>query len=285
MSTMLSAFLSSGKEFVNVINRHNIFSFSSSLSYYSALALAPFLLILLKVGSLLGQDKQEELVFQAEFILGGDVAKVIQMIFSNINEGVNLASLSGLVGVIFLLLTVSMVFIELRYSLDFIKGDYNPDKTKTIKELIKERLSLMVVVIGTAVLFFLSIFLSNIVKFFAGEEMDQYLGGKIALIILNFIISAGLFTAVYFFVPSKKTKISDALKMAIFTSFFFLIGKILIGLYLEKVAGNSVYGAAGSLLAFLVWTYYSSFILFLSMELFLFIQSKKMPSGPKSIIV
>lgn len=275
---MPNTLISRSKEFIKVINRHNIFSFSSSLSYYAALALAPFLLILLKVGSVLGQDKQDDLVFQAEFIFGEDVANIIQMIFSNINEGVSLASISGIIGIIFLLLTVSVFFIELRYSLDYIKGDYDPDNTKTILEFIMERLFLMLVVIGTAVLFFLSIFIANILKHFAGEAMDKHIVGKILLIILNFVLSIGLFTAVYFFVPSKKAKITDAIKMAIFTSVFFLIGKILIGLYLDRIAGNSVYGAAGALLVFLVWAFYSSFTLFLSMELFLFIQSGKSAS-------
>lgn len=267
--------ISRTKEFIKVIIKHNIFSISSSLSYYAALALAPFLLILLKVGSVLGQDRQKELASQAEFIFGADVGNIIQIIFSNINKGVSLASISGIVGIIFLLMTVSFFFSELRYSLNYIKGDYDPSNTKTIKEFIKEKLFLMVVVIGTAVLFFLSIFIANIVKHFAGEAMDKHLEGKIFLIVLNFVLSVVLFMAVYFFVPSQKTKIKEAVKMAIFTSVFFLIGKILIGLYMERVAGNSVYGAAGALLVFMVWAFYSSFILFLSMELFLFIQSEK----------
>lgn len=264
------------KEFISVINRHNIYSLSSSLSYYAALALAPFLLILLKVGSLLGQDAQDELVFQAGFILGEDVAKIMEIIFSNINEGINLASISGIIGVVVLLLTVSVLFMQLRYSLDYILGDYDPDALKSIKHYVLERLFLMLVVIATAVLFFISIFISNIIKFFAGGDLDSNIMGQIILILLNYFLNVGIFAAIYYFVPSKRPKVIQAIKMGAFTSVFFIIGKILIGQYLENVAGSSVYGAAGSLLLFLVWAYYSSFIFFFSMELFLFLEAKKL---------
>lgn len=272
----IKQFFSNVFDFIAVINRHNIFLFSSSLSYYTALALAPFLLILLKIGSLLGRSTQDELIFQAEFIFGEDVGKIMEMIFKNVNEGINLASISGILGVVTILLSVSVVYMQLRYSLDVINDDYNPDANKGFKAYVLERLFLMLVVIGTAILFLLSIFISNIVKFFAGDMIEQVLLGKILLMALNLLINVGLFFSVYYFIPSHRPRFNHAFKMALFSSVFFLVGKTLIGLYLENVAGHSVYGAAGTLLVFLVWAYYSAFTLFLSVELFLFVEHKKL---------
>lgn len=261
--------------FNSIINRHNIYQFSASLSYYAALALAPFLLILLKIGSLLGRDTQVEIIYQAQFIMGPDVAQIMDLIFKNINKEQNLASLSGLIGIATLLLTSSVVILQLRYSLDVINGDYDPELEKTFKAHVVERLRLMIAVIATAALFFLSIFISNIIKHFAGGIIEYHLIGQIFLILLNLIINIGLFSAVYRFVPTKKPKLIHAFKMSIFTSFFFLIGKTFISYYLENVASHSVYGAAASLLIFLIWAYYSSFIIFISAELFLFLESQK----------
>jgi membrane protein len=273
-------FITETKKFIEVINRHNILSFSASLSYYAALALAPFLLILLKIGSILGRDAQDELIFQAEFILGEDVGKMIQIIFSNIKVGINLASVSGIIGVIFLFITASVVFLQLRFILDTISGDYNPDARISFMSVIKERLFIMGVVLGTALLFFLSLFISNIVNFFAGDQMADHAWGKILLILLNVLMNYCLFSAIYYFIPTNRPKLNHASRMALFTSFFFLLGKYLIGYYLENIASDSVYGAAGALLVFLVWAYYSSFIIFLSMELFLFYESKKIKALP-----
>lgn len=274
------------KEFIATVDRHNVLSYSAALSYYASLALAPFLLILLTVGSLIGQDAQEELIFQAEFILGEDIGTIIELVFSNMKQEINLASFSGIIGIAVLLFTASIVFLQLRFTLDTIKGDYDPKASSGVIGMVKQRLLIMLIVLGTAVLFFLSMFISDIVMMFS-EDLLNKLWGKVLLSVLSFIISVGLFTAIYYFIPSKKPVLSDAFKMSIFTSVCFLVGRKVLGMYLENVAADSVYGAAGSLLVFLVWAYYSSFTLFISMELYLFFgpgrNTKKISTGaPKS---
>jgi membrane protein len=46
----------------------------------------------------------------------------------------------------------------------------------------------------------------------------------------------------------------------------FTLGKFLIGLYLGKSGAASSFGAAGSLIAVLLWVYYSAQIFFLGAE-------------------
>ena len=50
------------------------------------------------------------------------------------------------------------------------------------------------------------------------------------------------------------------------TSFFFNLGKFLIGYYLGKSSVSSAYGAAGSLAVILLWVYYSAQILYFGAE-------------------
>jgi len=45
---------------------------------------------------------------------------------------------------------------------------------------------------------------------------------------------------------------------AITTSVLFAVGKYLIGLYLTHSGTASIYGAAGSLVVFIFWVYYSA---------------------------
>jgi membrane protein len=47
----------------------------------------------------------------------------------------------------------------------------------------------------------------------------------------------------------------------------FTVGKVLIGYYLGNAAIGSAYGAAGSLVIVLLWTYYSAQILLFGAEL------------------
>ena len=50
------------------------------------------------------------------------------------------------------------------------------------------------------------------------------------------------------------------------TALLFTIGKFLLGLYLGRSSVGSAYGAAGSIVAFVVWVYYAAQILFLGAE-------------------
>ena len=46
----------------------------------------------------------------------------------------------------------------------------------------------------------------------------------------------------------------------------FTIGKTLLGLYIGKASPGSAYGAAGSLVAMVIWVYYSAQIFFFGAE-------------------
>jgi membrane protein len=292
VSSTLKKFLHQLKDFIFIIFKHNIFFHSSSMSYYAALAIAPFILILLQVAALLGNDLQSALINQTYFVLGPEVGKVTEMVFSNANHGINLASISGIIGVVTLLFTASIVFLQLRFTLDNIYGDFDPERARSFKDVVKERLISMGVVILTAILFFLSLFISYIVKYFAGTGIEENILGQVFFILLNFLLNLVMFSAIYYFAPSRTPPFKSAIKIAFFTSIAFIFGKILMGLYFKNVAMSSVYGAAGTLLVFLLWAYYSSFMLFLSLEGFLFLNpeervgkvvQKKMASGLQNI--
>ena len=53
---------------------------------------------------------------------------------------------------------------------------------------------------------------------------------------------------------------------AVVTAAMFGLGKYAVGLYLSKTGVASSFGAAGSLIALLLWVYYSAQILFLGAE-------------------
>lgn len=54
---------------------------------------------------------------------------------------------------------------------------------------------------------------------------------------------------------------------ALVTAALFTIGKYAIGLYVGQSAPGTPFGAAGSLVAFVVWVYYSGRIVFFDAEL------------------
>ena len=87
--------------------------------------------------------------------------------------------------------------------------------------------------------------------------------------ILNFCIGLGvtttLFALIFRVVPDAKVAWRDVWVGA-FTAALFSAGRILLGWYVARSATVSPFGAAGSLVALIVWVYYSAQILFLGAE-------------------
>jgi membrane protein len=247
---------------------------ASSISYYAVLGLAPLLLILLGIASLIGPDIQYKLLDQAS-TLAPDAAGVLKLVFENLKDRVDLGSLSGLIGLGFLLFLASFVFMQLRYSLDIIQGHHDPYKPKSFLDMLKERGWLMVVVIAMCTLFALSLIIQPLFNFVLASRFQNAVWRELMQVCLNFILLFILFTGLYFFTPTFKKKLVDCAKIAVLTSGAFLFGNMLTGLYMRKFALDSLYGAAGALLIFLLWAFYSSLMIFLSVEIFEFVRLRQ----------
>lgn len=257
---------------VTKISDDNLFLLSSSTSYYSTLAIAPFFLILMGIAAFLGQNMQMKLIMQAK-VLSPQLGSMVKMLFANVNEDVHLSSSSGMIGIMILLWTSSMVFLQLRYSLDVIYGSRNPKYTRLLRGIITERLVAMFIMLLAGFFFLFTVFFSGFINFVMQPSSEKTLFYRCLILSINFFIYVIMFTGLHYLVPSKRPKISDAIKMALFTSVFFVLGNVFLASYLKTVAPHNFYGAAGSLLGFLTWSYYSSFILFLSVEVFLFFKT------------
>lgn len=254
------------KNFLIKLSEDNLFLLSSSISYYSAVAIAPFLLILLAVAAVIGGNVQAKVTtlagnFSPEF------GHMVAIIFQNVNEGVDLSSLSGLIGVLVLFFTASLVFLQMRYALDVIYGYQEIKGRRSIFEQVLEKLFAMFVVFVAGVFLIVSSSIPGILRVLIPE---QDLEGT--AVVVNLFIYVVLFWSIHFFTPTVRPRKTDALKMSLLSSFFFIIGNTLIGIYFRTIATSSIYGAASTLLVFLIWTYYSSFTLFLSAEIFLYLK-------------
>ena len=253
------------KNLATKIYDDNLFLLSSSVSYYSALGLAPFFLIVLYVATFIGESTQAKIVERAGIVFSPEVGEMIQLIFTNAKEGISVGSVSGVIGALVLLFTASLVFLQFRYALDVIYGFWTPEIKKAVRTHLWERVFAMIAVIMGAALL--------IGSFSLTAFMDEIFGAyKSFVLIANFFLYIFMFMGLHYYTPSKRPGKRQTFKMALLSSVFFMIGNLLLASYLKKVAADSVYGAAGTLLVFLVWTFYSSFTIFLSVEVFLYLR-------------
>jgi membrane protein len=95
------------------------------------------------------------------------------------------------------------------------------------------------------------------------ERVHHAFAGSAALwfgidVVAGLTAAVIVFTLVYRVIPDTKVGWSEALSGGIFTAVLFTIGRLALGIYLGRKAGDSVTDAAGSVLALLVWVYYSA---------------------------
>jgi len=96
-------------------------------------------------------------------------------------------------------------------------------------------------------------------------------GGPIIWQILNFAVSLGLVTLMFAIIfralPDVKIPWKDVWLGSFITAILFLVGQVLIGIYIGFTNVGSSYGAASSLVVILVYIYYSAQIVFLGAEI------------------
>jgi membrane protein len=81
-----------------------------------------------------------------------------------------------------------------------------------------------------------------------------------------FLTITFVFAAIYKVIPDVELTWRDVTVGGVATSLLFVAGKQFIALYISKADLGSAYGAAGSLIVFLVWVYYSAQVFFLGAE-------------------
>ena len=102
-------------------------------------------------------------------------------------------------------------------------------------------------------------------------SFERYLpGGELIWQVVNalgwFALTAALFAVVFRVVPEIEIAWKSVWTGAFVTAFLFTLGKLLLGLYIGKSSIGSSYGAAGSIVAVVVWVYYSSQTVLLGAE-------------------
>ncbi len=84
--------------------------------------------------------------------------------------------------------------------------------------------------------------------------------------LISFGVIARLFAVIYQMLPNVVLAWRDVWVGALVTAALFSLGKYAIGRYLGNSAVASGFGAAGSVIALLLWVYYSAQIFFLGAE-------------------
>ncbi|GAB3903419.1 YihY/virulence factor BrkB family protein [Larkinella knui] len=244
---------------------------SAALAYYTVFSLAPLLVLLISITSIFfGEEAIRGQVFsQINGLVGNQAAKQIQDMIKSVELSgkTNVALISGIAT---LLLGATSIFIEIQDSINLI-WRVKPKPKRGWLKIVKDRLLSSSLIVSLGFLLIVSLVVNGVILALS-ETLMGFLPDVAVIFaqILNAVISFGvisvLFGVIFKVLPDAKIAWKDIRWGAIFTALLFMIGRYLIGLYIETTGTGTTYGAAGSLIVILVWIYYTAAILYFGAE-------------------
>jgi membrane protein len=249
---------------------HRAGSMGAALAFYTLFSMAPILVLVLAIaGWFYGpQAAQGELFAQLNGLVGQQGAEAIQLVLAgakNKEEG----QLATIIAFFLLIFGATTVFAELKSSLDVI-WQVPPVTTNTAWDVVRTRLLSFGMVLVLAFLLMVSLVVSAVLTIIQKYWDRIWVDAGEALTGINYAISflviAALFGVIFKMLPRVKLSWQDVSIGALGTAALFTLGKFAIGAYIGNSGVASSYGAAGSVIALLLWVYYSAQIFFLGAE-------------------
>lgn len=245
----------------------------AAIAFYTLLSLAPLLLVVIGItGMVLGDavTAREQVVSQFRDLSGEQGAEAVDVMLDNTKSPAG-GVLSTVIGVVVLVVGATGVFIQLQDALNTVwHVPERKSKGLGVWALVRSHLLSFATVCGLGFLLLVSLVLGAGLSGLQGWVEARVGGGSWWLgwanSLLSLLLAAGLFAFMFKVLPAARVNWRSVWVGAVVTAALFTLGKYLIGEYLGRAAVGSSFGAAGSLVALLVWVYYSAQILLLGAE-------------------
>lgn len=242
---------------------------AAALAFYSFLALAPLLLVMVSIlGLVYGKSgAQAHIIEQAQNSVGPTAASALRTVIEHASSRGG-GILGTALGFVLLLLGAAAVFSELQSDLNVIWDTDDPAAPGILQNVLQNiirRLLTFGVLLGVGLLLLVSVVASAVVSGFAHRLGGSLPYPSVLLQAADFLVFLGIVTLLVAFLfktlPDASIGWREVWVGALVTAVLFSVGKLAIGLYLGRISTSSSFGAAGAFVVLLVWIYYSAQIL------------------------
>lgn len=244
---------------------------SGALAYFTMFSIGPMLIVIIFFADIFyGRDAVEGTIFgQIKGFVGASAAAQIQEIIKSASLS-GKGPVTGILGVITLLVGATTVFAEIQDTINTIWGLKPKPKKGWLKMLLNRLLSFSIVV-SLGFLLLVSLVITGLVEALSNRLLHYFPDLALLLIyifnlLLTFCVVTLLFAIIFKVLPDARIKWRDVITGAMVTAVLFMIGKFGITFYIGASNVSTAYGTAGSLVIILLWIYYSSLILYFGAE-------------------
>lgn len=248
-------------------------SMAGALSYSTVFSLPALLILILTLAGLFVSpaEVQEALQSQLGGVVGPSGQEQIESILTNASRPEIGFGLASILGVVILVVGATGALVQLQNALNRT-WNVKPDPERGgIRSFLMKRILSFGMILGIAFLLLVSLVISAALSALGGYVGRLLPGiGAGVLELFNTVVSFGvitvLFAAMFKFMPDAEIDWRDVWVGAAVTTLLFIVGKLLIGLYLGQSDPGQPFGAAASLAMLLIWIYYASLILLFGAE-------------------
>lgn len=258
------------KETIGEWKRDNVAMLAAALAYYTVFSLAPMLIIVIAMLTFLGQgNAQVEILNQIQDVAGEDAAQLVRTMIENRQaSGGNV--LATIVGLGLVLVGATGVLAQLQNALDVI-WNVKPDPERSgVRHTLRARIKALLLILVAGVLLLAALLGTALLRGVAAAVREQVprTGVLLSLVdpLILLVVSGLVFALVFKYLPNVRVPWGPVLIGGAVTSVVFVIANGLLSQYLSRGAVAGAYGAAGALVAILLWVFVSSQILLLGAE-------------------
>jgi len=233
---------------------------AAGLAFFAMISLAPFIVLAIAIaGAVFGADEaRHELAQRIQEQLGPKVAEVVKAIADSATDMSSL-SVASIVGLVLLVWSSSKLFVEIRRALHAM-WEIAPPAEGVRGAVLAYLRGRLFAALGTLIFggLLLALTGSRVVLHVIFHAAKSW--GLLGL--ADFVVSLGLATVlvalVFRLLPDRSPSRRAIWAGAFATAIMLVIGRWLVGWYVSAGAIDSAYGAAGSVVVFLVSAYWSS---------------------------
>jgi membrane protein len=248
----------------------------AALAYFTLFSVAPVLIVITGVvGVFVGRAAAQGQVGPwLQRFLSPEGAKAAELMLKQAATPAG-GILTTVVGLLTLFLGTSAFVGELRHSMNIVWRVQQPPSQErgllsSMRAVLGDRLYAFLIVIGAGLVVLASLIVNTTVTvlatYFQGWLPIPAALLQITNVTLSFGLMATMFTLVYKMVPDAHVSWGDAWVGALMTALLFILGTVALSMFVGTAGGSSVYGTAASVLALLMWVYYSTQVFFFGAE-------------------
>ena len=250
--------------------RDNVGVLAAALAHYAIFSLAPMLIIVIAVLTFLGRgDAQVAIMEQVQSVAGQDTAQLVRTMIENRQaSGGNV--LATIVALSLVVVGATGVVAQLQNALNLIWNVKLDPARSGLRHTLRMRAKSLLLILGAGLMLFAALVGTAILRDVASLVREQVpqVGSLLAVLdpLILIVVSGLAFALVFKYLPNVRIPWRTVAVGGSVTAVVFVIGNWLLSLYLSRGAVAGAYGAAGALVAILLWVYVSAQILLLGAE-------------------